>query len=86
MTASADSVELRPELGGTGRVHDWVVSAGFVAKASRPTFLAGGLNAENVAEAVRKVRPYGLDICSGVRTDDKLSPEKLKAFMANARD
>ena len=77
--------EPRPELGGTGRMHDWVVSAGFVAKSSKPTFLAGGLNAHNVAEAIRKVRPYGLDLCSGVRTDDKLSPEKLSAFMANAR-
>lgn len=77
--------ETRPELGGTGRVHDWAISAGFVAKAKKPTFLAGGLNAGNVAEALRVVRPYGLDICSGVRTDDKLSPDKLHSFMANAR-
>ena len=72
-----------PELGGTGRVHDWTVSANFVGKASKPTFLAGGLNADNIAEAIRKVRPYGLDICSGVRSDDKLSAEKLRAFIAN---
>ena len=83
---SGKPYEVRAELGGTGRVHDWVVSAGFVAKSKKPTFLAGGLNADNVATAVRKVRPYGLDICSGVRTDDKLSPEKLGRFMANARD
>ncbi len=74
-----------PELGGTGRVHDWDISAAFVAKSPRPVFLAGGLNAGNVSEAIRKVRPYGLDLCSGVRTDDKLSADKLKAFMSRAR-
>ncbi len=82
---SGTPYEPRPELGGTGRVHDWVISAGFVAKASKPTFLAGGLTPDNVAEAIRKVQPYGLDICSGLRTDDKLSPDKLRRFMENAR-
>lgn len=72
-----------PELGGTGRIHDWSVSAEFVAKSPIPVFLAGGLNAENVAEAVRVVKPYGIDLCSSVRTDDQLDDAKLARFMAS---
>ena len=71
------------ELGGTGRTHDWSVSARFVAASSVPVFLAGGLNETNVPEAVARVRPFGVDICTGVRTlDDQLDPKKLGAFMA----
>ncbi len=71
------------ELGGTGRVHDWDTSAEFVTRSKVPVFLAGGLQPSNVAEAIRKVRPFGIDICSGVRTaDDRLDPRKLQAFMA----
>jgi phosphoribosylanthranilate isomerase len=70
-----------PELGGTGRIHDWSISAAFVAASPRRVFLAGGLNAGNVKEAVSRVRPFGLDLCSGVRTNDRLDAEKLKAFM-----
>ena len=69
------------ELGGTGRAHDWQISAAFVKASSRPVFLAGGLSAENVAEAIWQVRPYGLDLCSGVRTNGALDPTKLKAFV-----
>ena len=70
------------ELGGTGRVHDWTISAQFVAKSPLPVFLAGGLNPGNAGDALRQVRPFGLDVCSGVRTpDDRLDPEKLGAFM-----
>ena len=47
-----------------------------------PLFLAGGLKAENVAEAIRQVRPFGVDVCSGVRTDGKLDEEKLRGFFA----
>lgn len=71
------------ELGGTGRTHDWSVSADFVSKSPVPVFLAGGLNAGNVTEAIARVRPFGVDICSGVRTvEDKLDGEKLTMFMA----
>lgn len=73
------------ELGGTGRAHDWSVSARLVEAVAAPVFLAGGLNADNVAEAVRAVRPCGVDICSGVRTDDVLDKAKLAAFMAAVR-
>lgn len=69
------------ELGGTGRAHDWAVSAAFVKASERPVFLAGGLSAANVADAIRQVRPYGLDLCSGVRTNGQLDLQKLTAFM-----
>lgn len=69
------------ELGGTGRVHDWSVSAEIVRAVDVPVFLAGGLRADNVGEAIRAVRPYGVDICSGVRTHGALSEEKLRAFV-----
>ena len=73
------------ELGGTGRVHDWALSRRIVADAPCPVFLAGGLNAGNVAGAIRRVRPYGVDLCTGVRTGDALDPAKLDAFMAAVR-
>lgn len=73
------------ELGGTGRVHDWSISAEFVRRTRVPVFLAGGLSADNVAEAITTVRPFGVDICSGVRTEDRLDSTKLSAFMAAAR-
>ena len=69
------------ELGGTGRVHDWALSQRIVESAPCPVFLAGGLNPGNVADAIRQVRPYGVDLCTGVRTDDALDPVKLGAFM-----
>ncbi len=69
------------ELGGTGRVHDWTLSRRIVAEASCPVFLAGGLNPGNVAEAIHAVHPYGVDLCTGVRTDDDLDTAKLAAFM-----
>ncbi len=70
-----------PELGGTGRVHDWTVSAAIVAAVEVPVFLAGGLKPGNVAEAVRQVRPYGVDVCSGVRAAGRLDAALLAAFM-----
>ena len=74
-----------PELGGTGRTHDWSVSRDFVAKARRPVFLAGGLKPANVAEAIATVRPYGLDLCSGVRNEDRLERDLLRTFMKEVR-
>lgn len=70
-------------LGGTGKTHNWDISARIVSETGTPVFLAGGLNPDNVGEAIRRVRPYGVDLCSGVRTNGKLDPEKLKAFMNN---
>ena len=71
------------ELGGTGRTHDWRVSRRIRDYAGVPVFLAGGLKPENVAEAFETVRPFGLDVCSGVRTDGRLDAEKLKRFFAH---
>lgn len=74
-----------PEFGGTGRRHDWAVSADFVRASRLPVFLAGGLSAANVADAIRLVRPFGVDLCSGVRTDGRLDPDKLADFMRAVR-
>lgn len=68
------------ELGGTGRRHDWRLSRRIVETCGKPVFLAGGLNADNVRDAVDTVQPFGLDLCSGVRTDGKLHLRKLEAF------
>jgi phosphoribosylanthranilate isomerase len=73
------------ELGGTGRMHDWSVSAEIVRRSRRPVFLAGGLRASNAADALRTVAPTGLDLCSGVRTEGRLDPAKLTDFMAAVR-
>jgi len=73
------------ELGGTGRTHDWTLSARIVAQSRVPVFLAGGLNSENVLEAIRQVRPFGVDVCSGVRTADELDEDKLERFMSQVR-
>lgn len=73
------------ELGGTGRRHDWSVSRRLIEAVDVPVFLAGGLRPGNARKAIETVRPYGLDICSGVRTDGKLDPVKLRAFMDEAR-
>jgi phosphoribosylanthranilate isomerase len=70
------------ELGGTGRVHDWNLSAQIVAAVDRPVFLAGGLKADNVAEAILKVRPFGIDLCSSVRSNGALDEIRLRAFFA----
>jgi phosphoribosylanthranilate isomerase len=70
------------ELGGTGRTHDWSLSARIARQAPVPVFLAGGLNPANVADAIRAVRPFGVDLCTGVRTDDRLDEKKLSRFMA----
>ena len=70
------------ELGGTGRTHNWSLSRRIVEKCDKPVFLAGGLRADNIAAAWSAVRPWGLDICSGVRTDDHLDEPKLAAFFA----
>lgn len=71
------------ELGGTGRTHNWDISKDIVDRVNIPVFLAGGLNPENVKEAIEIVQPYGLDICSGVRTNNRLDKNKLQLFFEN---
>ena len=73
------------ELGGTGRVHDWSVSRQIRGAVQVPIFLAGGLKAENVREAIEQVSPFALDLCTGVRTDGKLDETKLAAFFREVR-
>lgn len=73
------------ELGGTGRVHDWDISARIRGGAGVPVWLAGGLNAANVQDAIRTVRPYGVDICSGVRVNGTLDPARLQMFIEAVR-
>jgi phosphoribosylanthranilate isomerase len=71
--------------GGTGMTADWKLAAGFARK--YPTILSGGLNAGNVVEAVRKVRPLAVDVCSGVEAAPGIKdPEKLRAFMRVLRE
>jgi phosphoribosylanthranilate isomerase len=75
------------ELGGTGRRHDWELSRQIRKAVDVPLFLAGGLRPDNVREAVETVGPFGLDVCSGLRSGDgfDLDPDKLERFMAAAR-
>jgi phosphoribosylanthranilate isomerase len=73
------------QLGGTGRRHDWALSREIRERAPVPIYLAGGLTAENVGEAIATVSPFGLDVCGGVRTDGRLDAAKLAAFMTAAR-
>lgn len=70
-------------LGGTGQTHHWELSREICNSVDVPVFLAGGLNADNVIEAINGVRPTGVDLCSGVRTDGNLDEEKLAAFFKN---
>lgn len=73
------------ELGGTGRVHDWEISARIVAELDGPVFLAGGLQPDNVAQAIRRVRPFGVDVCSGLRPGGYLDEQLLASFFAAVR-
>jgi len=68
------------ELGGTGRIHNWQLSRKIVEQSRVPVFLAGGLTSENVRQAIDTVQPFGIDLCSGVRTNNKLDPKKLDQF------
>lgn len=68
------------ELGGTGRTHNWELSSQIREKIRIPVFLAGGLRSDNVRQAIESVGPFGLDLCSSVRTNGKLDPYKLEAF------
>lgn len=70
------------ELGGTGRRHDWSLSRKIREAVAVPVYLAGGLGSDNVAEAIAEVGSFGLDLCTGVRTNGRLDAAKLERFMA----
>jgi phosphoribosylanthranilate isomerase len=69
------------ELGGTGRTHNWSISKELCLQVNIPVFLAGGLNPENIEEAINTVHPFGVDVCNGLRTNGSLDESKLKSFM-----
>jgi phosphoribosylanthranilate isomerase len=74
------------QLGGTGRTHDWEVSRAVRDAVRVPVFLAGGLDPDNVAAAIRAVRPWGIDVCSGLRPGGRLDAERLGKFAAAIRE
>jgi len=67
-------------LGGTGKTHNWDLSKTIRQEVKIPMFLAGGINKDNVKQAIDYVQPYGVDLCSGVRTNKQLNEKKLEAF------
>jgi phosphoribosylanthranilate isomerase len=67
-------------LGGTGNSHDWKLSRKIREEVKKPVFLAGGINAQNVQQAIEEVNPYGIDLCSSVRTNGQLDASKLDIF------
>ena len=67
-------------LGGTGNAHDWKLSRKIREAVKKPVFLAGGINAQNVKQAIEEVNPYGIDLCSSVRTNGQLDGSKLDIF------
>jgi phosphoribosylanthranilate isomerase len=79
-----DSLE-EGKLGGTGAVHDWDLSADLVRRVDVPVILAGGLKPENVAAAIKTVKPYAVDVSSGIETDGAKDPEKIEAFLREVR-
>jgi phosphoribosylanthranilate isomerase len=74
------------ELGGTGRTHDWSVSKTICESVSKPVFLAGGLNPDNIEVAVQTVHPFGVDVCTGLRINGRLDEFKLKTFISKVRN
>jgi phosphoribosylanthranilate isomerase len=73
------------ELGGTGRTHDWAISRKIRDAVGVPVWLAGGLGPDNVAGAIEAVRPFGVDVCTGVRTGGRLDEQKLARFVTEVR-
>jgi phosphoribosylanthranilate isomerase len=72
------------ELGGTGRTHEWSTSRMIRERVDVPLFLAGGLTPDNIAGAIRRVGPFGVDVCSGVRTNGRLDGGKVRRFLSAA--
>ena len=70
------------ELGGAGRTHNWEISARIRERVDIPVFLAGGLNPENIRQAIETVHPFGVDVCNGLRTGGNLDELKLQKFFA----
>lgn len=73
-------------LGGTGKTHNWNLSRRIRKSVDIPLFLAGGIGPGNVKEAIEAVQPWGIDLCSSVRTNGLLDTEKLSAFFNQIND
>lgn len=86
---TADAILLDTKIdgrtGGTGAVHDWTISQAITAGSPLPVILAGGLKPENVAEAIRTVRPYAVDTASGVETGGNKDEDKVRTFIRQAK-
>ncbi|MDA3813279.1 MAG: phosphoribosylanthranilate isomerase [Candidatus Cloacimonetes bacterium] len=82
---SGDQSKQVKELGGTGRTHNWEISNIIREKLDIPIFLAGGIKPDNIALAINRVHPFGIDLCSGVRTDGKLDEIKLSKLFNNIK-
>lgn len=81
-----DSFNLKTDqVGGTGLTHDWNKSREIIKNLNKPTFLAGGLNPDNVKTAINQAKPYGVDVNSGCKKDGKKNAKKVLAFVKNAK-
>ncbi|HIT64414.1 MAG TPA: phosphoribosylanthranilate isomerase [Candidatus Ventrimonas merdavium] len=81
MDSPAHYILLDAGPGGTGNAFDWSL----IRDVERPYFLAGGLHPGNVAAGIARLRPYGVDVSSGIETEGRKDPEKMAAFVAAVR-
>ncbi|MEA1944026.1 MAG: phosphoribosylanthranilate isomerase [Euryarchaeota archaeon] len=90
LTGIADAILLDTSTGarsgGTGKVHDWGISAEIVQRSKLPVILAGGLTPDNVYDAIRQVRPFAVDTASGVETDGKRDHDKVRLFIKRCEE
>lgn len=72
-------------LGGTGKIHDWDISREIVLSVKKPVFLAGGLTPDNLLKAINKVKPFGVDVNSGVEINGEKDLNKMTKFIRLAK-
>ncbi len=73
--------------GATGKTHNWDISRRLVPFSPKPVILAGGLNPDNVREAIQYIRPAGVDVHTGVESSNgRKAPHLVRKFVAEARD
>ena len=83
---TAEIADGKARFGGTGKKSDWNLSAQLIQACPGPAFLSGGIRPENVREAIETVRPYGVDLCSGVEASKGVRDrQKLDRLMENAQ-
>jgi len=74
------------QVGGTGLTYNWLAVGEIIKKLKHPVFVAGGLNPDNVQQAIQEAHPYGVDVNSGCKVNGRKNAEKVKAFVANAKE